>query len=230
MMRLHRFQDPNEFFERVKDYLLSDEAMHNLLLGLSNAFIQNPERFKEPPYLATVELNTEIIAVAIRTSGRPLILSQAKDLLAIEIIAGDLYPAQVSLPGVNAPITPAKSFAEIWSSLTGQPYKLEIAMRVLQLEQVQPVFDVPGYLRLGENSDSFAAARSADRELLIHWYQAFGVEALGSTSINVERQVDLYLQEGTVYLWENEVPVSMACCVGRTPNGWKPRPYRTALN
>ncbi|MHC5719185.1 MAG: hypothetical protein ACYTX0_45800 [Nostoc sp.] len=75
-MKVYRFQNATQFYARVKDYLLNQEALHNLLLGISHALIENPERFDEKPYLATVEANGDIVALAMRTPPRLLLLSQ----------------------------------------------------------------------------------------------------------------------------------------------------------
>ncbi|NEQ29032.1 MAG: GNAT family N-acetyltransferase, partial [Microcoleus sp. SIO2G3] len=86
-MKINRFEDANQFYKRVKDYLLKQEALHNVLLELCSALIHNPERFKEKPYLATVEVDKDIVAVAIRTPPRLLLLSQIQDFKAVEILA-----------------------------------------------------------------------------------------------------------------------------------------------
>ncbi len=209
-MKLHRFQDPNQFFDTVKDYLLNREALHSGLLRLIDALIHNPEREDKQPYLAIVESDRDIVAVAIRTPPGKLVLSDIKNLQAIEMIAQDLHLTKEFLPGVNAPSTSAKAFAQAWYSLTDQSYQLAMTRNVFQLTQVQPIFHVPGYLRAG---------RESDRQLLIDWYKAFGIEALNTNESNAERGVERHLQQGTVYLWDNVVPVSMAYLVGRTPNG-----------
>ena len=53
-MKLYRFEDASQFYDRVKDYLVNHEALNNVMLGLCNALIHNPERFDEKPYLANV--------------------------------------------------------------------------------------------------------------------------------------------------------------------------------
>ncbi|WP_228037947.1 hypothetical protein [Nostoc sp. LEGE 12450] len=80
-MKIYEFQDANQFHTRVKDYLLNQESINSLLLGISDSLIHNPERYEETPYLATVEIDN-IVAVAIRTPPRPLLLSQIEDLKA----------------------------------------------------------------------------------------------------------------------------------------------------
>ena len=206
---LYKFEDASQFSDRVKDYLVNHEALHNAMLGLCNALIDNPERFNEKPYLATVEIDGDIAAVAMRIPPKALLLSQVNDLRAVEAIAQNLHLTQKLLPGVNAPSASAKAFAEVWYSLTSQSYQIKMALRAFQLEQVQPISHALGYLRLAE---------SGDRQQLMHWYEAFAVEALGSVE-SVERLVDRHLQQGTAYFWENETPVSMVSRVGITPNG-----------
>ncbi|MEH2387137.1 MAG: GNAT family N-acetyltransferase [Nostoc sp.] len=209
-MKVYRFQNATQFYARVKDYLLNQEALHNLLLGISHALIENPKRFDEKPYLATVEANGDIVAVAMRTPPRLLLLSQIKDFKAVEVLAQDLSISYQSLPGVNAPTDEAQAFTLAWHSLTGQSYQLKVALRVFQLKKLQPISQITGYLRL---------ATEDDQELLKNWYEAFSLEALGSIESDTEHWVKRVLQQGTAYLWQDEVPVSIACHVGITPNG-----------
>lgn len=211
LMKINRFDDANQFYERVKDYLLKQEALHNRLLALCNALIHNPERFDQKPYLATVEVDGDIVAVVMKIPPRNLLLSKIQDFVAIEAIAQHLHLTyQEPLPGVNAPTIEAKAFAEAWHSLTGQSYQLKMSLRAFQLEQVQAIPQTTGRLRI---------ATESERKLLIRWFEAFILEALGSVEPGVERTVERHLQRGSAYIWEDETPVSMACQVGVTPNG-----------
>ena len=209
-MKVYRYQDASQFYDRVKDYLLTNEALHNMQLALCHGLIHNLEGFKEKPLLATVEAEGDIVAVAIRTPPRNLLLSKIQDFGAIEAIAQDLHLTQESLPGVNAPNAEAKAFAETWRSLTNQSYEIKMALRAFQLKQVQKISSCVGELR---------QATERDRELLTDWFEAYVVEALGIAATNTERTVDRHLQRGTAYLWEDETPVSMACNVRITSNG-----------
>ncbi|NJM71317.1 MAG: GNAT family N-acetyltransferase [Scytonema sp. RU_4_4] len=219
-MKINRFEDASQFYERVKDYLLNHEALHNVLLARCNALIHNPERFDEKPYLATVEVDGDIVAVAMRVPPRNLLLSKIQDFRAIEAmlqqgaaqraIAQDIRLTQELLPGINAPTAEAKAFAETWHSLTGQSYHLKMALRAFQLEQVQVIPKTTGHFRL---------ATQSDREFLIPWFEAFALEALGIVEPGVEPTVERHLQRGSAYIWEDKTPVSMACHIRVTPNG-----------
>lgn len=124
-MKINRFQDARQFNERVKDYLLQDEAEHCLLLRISNTLIHHPERYNYQPYLATVEAGANIVAVAIRTPPHRLLLSKIEDFGALNEIAQDLHDLHSDwekLPGVSGLTAEAKVFAQEWHALTGPGY------------------------------------------------------------------------------------------------------------
>ncbi|NJL10416.1 MAG: hypothetical protein HC908_10260 [Calothrix sp. SM1_7_51] len=92
-----------------------------------NGYINNPGRY-ENPYFATVSHDGEIIAIAIRTPPFGLLLSRIRDLRALEMIARDYYSHFGLLPEVNAPAIESQTFAKVWCSLTGQSFKLKLAL------------------------------------------------------------------------------------------------------
>ncbi|MER3495024.1 MAG: GNAT family N-acetyltransferase [Mastigocladus sp. ERB_26_2] len=209
-MKLQRFENASEFYDRVKDYLLSQEAMHNLLLGIANTLIHHPERYKSQPYLAIVEIDRDIVAVAMRTPPYDLVLSQSKNLDAVKAIAQDLYLVSESISAVNGPTFESEAFAQAWCSLTGKSYQLKMAMRAFQLEQVHHISQAPGYLRLAIDSD---------QELLLRWFEAFCLEAVGKVESDPQAWINHHLQQQAVYLWQDEVTVSMVSRGQLTPHG-----------
>ena len=208
-MKVCRYEDASQFYERVKEYLLSQEALHFLLLGISNVLIYNPERYGEKSYLATVETDGNIVAVAMRTPPHRLLLSKIQDFEAVKAIAQDLHLIQ-SLSGVTAPMNEAKAFAEVWRSLTGQSYQLIKKLRTFQLEKVQPISSAQGNLPI---------AAETDKELLLRWYEAFSVETVGGIESDPKRWIEHTLLQGTAYILEDKIPVSIACRAELTPNG-----------
>ncbi|MEO0934236.1 MAG: GNAT family N-acetyltransferase, partial [Cyanobacteria bacterium J06641_2] len=210
-MKLHRFEDASLFYQQVKDYLLQDELLHNLQLGIIKNLINNPENCKIKPYLSTVERDGNIIAVAMMTIPYNLLLSEITDLTAVDIIVQDLQQKYESLTNINAPVTESKAFVEKWCFSTGKSYQLR-ALRIFKLEKVEPASVVKGNLRL---------AREDDKQLLISWHDAFNSEALGkkSSDLDSESWVDRVLHKQKAYLWENKIPVSIACSTRSTPNG-----------
>lgn len=216
-MKLNRFEDAKQFYEQVKDYLLNREAEHCLLFGIINTLIHSPERYDKNPYLASVE-DGGVVAVAVKTAPYALVLSKVEDFGALEAIASDLHAQKEPLPGVNALTKEALAFAQTWQMLTGQSYQIEMQLRIHQLQTVEPIAKSSGYLRL---------ALESDRNLLLDWYKAFELDALGAsqeesdspTETLGDRIVDYHLNQNKAYLWEDKVPVSMVFAGGSTPNG-----------
>ncbi len=212
-MEIAKFENSRKYYERVEDYLLQHEAIHCLILGLSNALIrQSKESYGTLPYLAVVERNHTLLATAINIPPRKLILSKSLDSEAINLIACDLASHVKSLLGIVAPEPEATNFAEAWQSLTGKFYKLAFAMQVHQLNTVQPIAKAEGYWRL---------ATESDRNLLVSWCQAFTKEALGDNEPEQDYQLwfEGHCRRDSLCVWQNGVSVSMAAYAGATPNG-----------
>ena len=60
---IEQFQSVPLLSDRVQSYLLQHEAEHNLLLALLLRWIHFPDRFSEPPRIAIVGENEEILAI-----------------------------------------------------------------------------------------------------------------------------------------------------------------------
>lgn len=196
-MQLRRFDDIKEFWQCAQTYLLQYEAEHNALLGALHTLLDYPERYPEPPYLALVQASDQVLAIAIRTPPKHLLLSKALDLDAFSLIAEDLR--QEKLPGVNGLVSETAAFVAQWQAVSGQVARQECDMRLYQLTQVEPVVLVDGSLRV---------AVEGDRSLLLQWLSAFEIEA-GLPAGEVERIVDVRLKQQTLYLWEDGSPVSV---------------------
>ena len=205
-MQIHR-HNALQFYERTKVYLLKHEAAHSVIFRAINALINRPDRSPKSPYLATVEVNGAVLAVALHRPPRQLLLSQTISLQAIKLIAQDLDSKL--LAGVMAPATVAQKFAQVWHNLTGQSYREGMQLRCFQLSTVQPV-TTNGDLR---------QATAAERELLIVWCRAFIAEALPDEDHNEENTVDRLLHQGSLSVWHDRLPVSMANYTEPTPNG-----------
>ncbi|WP_319421105.1 GNAT family N-acetyltransferase [Pleurocapsa sp. FMAR1] len=211
-MDVVRFDNASEYYQRVESYLLEDEATHCLLLGISKALSKSDRDDANLPYLATVENKGLIKTTAIQTPPRKLMLAKSTDNKAVDSIAKDIASPNKSLPGVIAPKSEAIIFARTWQSLTGQAFELAVAMKIHQLEIVQPITSASGNLRL---------ATQSDRNLLIKWGKAFEDEALGDNEPRSDHQLwfNRHLKQKSLFVWQDKVSVSMAAFGGATPNG-----------
>lgn len=200
-MRLHRFNNVEKFWHTTQDYLVQYEAEHNLLLGIAHTLLHDPERYPDPPYLAIVETEGKILATAIRTPPFKLVLSKAQDFDAVALIAEDLQNCSEPLPGVSGLVAEVETFLQAWQRLTGQAYRKVLDMKIHQLTQVKPVATANGYLR---------PATESDRSLLLDWFTAFASEIGEVVSLNAEQAVNTGLKRQSIFLWEDDIPVSWA--------------------
>lgn len=200
-MQLHRFDSIDKFWDKTQDYLLQHEAEHNVMLGIVNTLLYNPARYSEPPYLAMVESDGEIVGTAIRTPPHKLLLSKFSNLKALTLIAEDLQ--QEPLPGVTGLVLEVETFLQALQGLSKQSHRLSVKkLRIHQLIVVQPLIAANGHIRL---------VSEGDRALLLDWLPAFDAEIGWEVVEDVERIVTSRLKKQDTYLWEdNGAPVSLA--------------------
>lgn len=224
-MRLTRFDDVAAFRARAEPFLLAHEAAHCLQLGILATLSEQPAGYPLPPYLALVEEGEHVAAVALRTPPHNLVLSllreDAPQAAALDVIAADLAPLQLDLPGVLGPAPLSLAFAEAWQRRTGRAFQPGMRERLFELTAVRGVSGVPGRLR---------ATTAADRDLLVTWVDAFFIEAAPEPGpFDAEEWVERLFASPLrgAYLWEDGAPVSLACTGGTTPNGARIGPVYT---
>lgn len=227
-VNVQRFGDVGAFAARVEPFLLAHEAEHCLQIGILATLPQQPNAWGEdPPYLALVEHDGEIVLVAIRTPPHNIIVSLASEQIdvaqAMARLVDDLRTVYGdTLPGVIGPTTESRELAMRWQRETGQAYRVAFKERIYRLDAVVPVAEVPGTMR---------PATAADRDLLVRWIAAFTDEA-GPEPVDAETWADRALiadpaLRGT-YLWEDGgAPVSLVAYGGPTPHGMRIGPVYT---
>lgn len=219
-MKMLRLNDPIRYQEKIQPFLIQHEAENNLLLGILNNVISGEYR-RETPYLAYVDQNGQPGMAVMCTPPFPVLLSYqvpAPDDEILDLVLADLMDFLGDrFAGVSGDKELAARMKGAWEDETGGMADLHMAMRIYKLEQVIPVGNTAGLMRLAEKKD---------KALLQEWYSSFQAEAAQEEPdpIRVERQVDLYLSADLkrrgLLIWENDgTPVSMAGYAGPTPNG-----------
>ena len=201
MRSVHRFNEPKAFLVHAESFLRAEEAENVLMLGICGS-----AHFDDSCYLATVEENGAVVACALRTPPHSALLTRAKRQ-ALELLATDLAGKYRDLPAVAGPEPAAGVFAGFWSALTGVAAGLPVRMRVFEARRVvQPRMP----------AGRFRAATEADLPTVTRWAAAFVEEAdldapSGPDDVARER-----IREGSLFLWEDARPLSMAAWAGRT--------------
>jgi predicted GNAT family acetyltransferase len=205
------YQNTDSFNQRVRDFLLRNEALHHAMLSQFDTITHSAQTLQQCPELISIESNGEILAVAINNAGNRVFISMLTHLDAVDLLAQHLQKYG-TLSMVNAPPNIAQHFAQVWTQLTGQVHKLEMTLCAYRLQQLHPFTWTKGQLR---------QATTADISLVNQWFVAFFEEALGSLAHYSQDWVNQQIHEGHVFLWEDGVPVSMGCKMGQAANGYR---------
>ena len=201
MQIVHRFTEPEAFLARAESFLRAAEVENALMLGICGS-----AQFDDSCYLATVEEDRAVVACALRTPPRSALLTRA-DRQALELLATDLADKYRDLPAVAGPEPAVGVFAGLWSVRTGAAAGLAVRMRVFEARRVVQPPAAAG---------RFRAATEADLPTVARWTGEFIEEAgLGDPSApdDVARE---RIREGSLFIWVDARPVSMAAWAGRT--------------
>ena len=221
-MRVRRFADPAAFAARAEPYLVADEALHILPLGVIAGIVRQPGHGGAAPYLATVETAGAVVTVALITPPRNLILARVAAPGALDALIADLLDTDIRPPGVQGPVPCSRGFAARWCARTGQTARRAMAQRIYRLDHVIPPVGVPGELR---------PLAAAERDLAVAWAGAFIAEAednpdpRAATNM-VAQRLDSPLG-GLALWWHDGRPVTLVGYAGPTPNGIRIGPVYT---
>jgi predicted GNAT family acetyltransferase len=223
-LTVNRHDDAGSFLERVGGFLGRHEAENNLLFGILDYLRRDASISDGTPLLAEVRDGDEILAVALRTPPRNLVLAECDAPAAIDALVDDLVAAGDTLPGALGPVEAIRRFVERWTPATGGPHRKQLSERAFRLSRVIPPPVPPGSMRLAD---------AGDFQLLVDWLIAFTAEALPEEDndvLDAERVVRRWVFEGfrRNYLWEVDGRiVSWSGVGGRTPHGTRVGPVYT---
>jgi len=225
---IERFRDAALFLERAEPWLLRAEAENNLLLAVAHHH-RAADPVDEALYLAAVVVDGAVSGCAFRTPPLKVGLTRMPRE-AIGPLAEDVAAAFHSIPGVLGPEPEAGLFASAWSARTGARAHVGMRQGIYRLERVLlPDALPPGHLRM---------ARPQDFDLAVEWASHF-VRETGIDDRQLQRSIGTRITAGTLWLWDDGRPRSMAAEGGRTPNGsrinwvftptkWRGRGYASA--
>jgi predicted GNAT family acetyltransferase len=229
-MHYQRLDSPQEFYDQAGAYLLKHEAANNLTLGLTGNLIKRPHFYNnETPYFGIVRSDDgEIVATALRTPPRSVILSHIENRDALRLIAEDVHAVFPKIPAVSGQKHDSRGFAEFWTLLSGQQAAPRMFERIYSVEKIIPVPNVAGSARRAEE---------ADRARLDQWMRGFHTDAFPHEAPVSDQVVESWIANrlapelGGMYFWEddNGQPVAMAGYTGFTENGVRIGPVYTPI-
>ena len=209
-MLVRSHHDPRDFLELIEPFLLQREVENALPLSIARSFV---EMATHDGLMFSVESGTEVVAVAVKSLKRNIVMTAAPEL-ALRALAAYLNQYDFPVPGVNAPAETAREFARAWTAISGMTSTERVKLRIFELRHISPALPPPpaGSMRLATIDDS---------ELVERWLRAFIDEATNDPHEHVRERVARMIGASNVVLWINAegAPCSMAAIVRRSPRG-----------
>lgn len=225
-MHVERFEDPVAWLSRATPFLARDEPRHNLLFGLADTLIRQPDAYPEFHLWLAVDAG-DPVGAALQTPPYNVVLAQpASDRALLAIV--DAAVADTSrIPGVTGAVPEAGAFAGLWARRTGGSATEHMSEGIYVCRAVRDVPGTTGAPRLAEPDD-------LDR--LIPLVEAFAEEALIALPVrdrsrsmaSTRARLHDHPGQGGFWVWEvdGEI-VSLTGHGGRTPNGIRIGPVYT---
>jgi len=206
-MRVTVYPDAGPFLDRALADLERQEVANGLMLGICLGLQKAPP--KTAPLLATVEDDRGLALAAVMTPPHRIVLASHLDdpSEAVDALARWLASSPWAIPGVLGPAHVADAFARRWA----KPFTPGMYQRVYELREVIHPAYPPGAFRI---------ATPDDLAIVAPWVHAFqfdiGQAATAEDSREIARQ---RIDEGGIYLWDHQGPVSMAAKARPTRHG-----------
>jgi uncharacterized cupin superfamily protein len=184
-----------EFLNLLTPLLSQKEAEYSLLLGLVGLRKNWKEKTDNYRYIAIYDQH-DLIGGCI-VSEKNLVISQVPGPI-LKPLAEYLYDSQCNFPGVVGPPATCETFARIWKKMSGHNYKLGMAQKIYQLDEVTLPLNLTGQL---------IQATEAHTILTGQWLYEFYCESLPHEHITLEKSTEQAIQKiknGEVYLWQNK--------------------------
>lgn len=211
-MNVHFYNEVGQFLEDVGGVLESREDVTSLMLGICRSLQAGRTFGDESPFFAAADEGGMVLAAAVRTPPHNVILySDEQCLDAIDAIAGELHGRGMALPGAHGTVAVSDRFATCWSRLCGSKAEVTMSQQIYRLDAVTLPRAVSGRLRL---------ALPADARRLTEWGRAFHAEASPNhPERDTGETVKRLTASKSLYVWDDEGPVSMAGYSRPTGNG-----------
>lgn len=197
--------DSGEFLDVAGDVLLADPVRHTIsAVGMQRWRTVGAPEGSFFGWWANDQ--GAVVGAVSMNPPWPLLLDVVPEASLPELVSG-LLAVGAEIPGVNAQVDLAVTFASMWAARTPSVAQLFMAMRLFEL----------GDLNAPRRVLSDGTPRRADEGdlgLLVPWMNAF-LEDIGESADDGEESIRLRLRTGEVWLWcvGSGEPVSM---VGRT--------------
>ncbi len=213
-MLVKAFRSGGDFLARTRDFLEKNEAANNLILGIAGRNMEPAGDDVSRPLFLSVEEDDSVVLACLMTPPQGLVAFSdgRREGEAVELLMNYLTGNSIEIPGVIGPVGISGRFAELWSAKKGVSFELDMNQRVYELREVADVACASGFFRRADGDDI---------DTLAVWTAAFSAEALGEVMLHeaARELIAGKIKTGGAFIWQDKVPVTMACSARPTACG-----------
>ena len=213
-MRLEIFPDAAQFLAATDQFLLSDEASHNLILSLALMLVQSPSA--TPSLFAACYDKSQVCGAIIWVPGRKMVATDCPPEFADELVraANKFRNVRETLTGILAPFAFANAFADAWRKHSAVNVIVGIQQHVMRLDFNEQ------WKRPRFPQGRFRRAWLEDLNKLRNWARSMVVETrLEEAPEETAELTRRMIEARRLFVWDSIGPVAMAGHSGNTPNG-----------
>lgn len=211
-MKIIKYTDANEFYDKVVSFLEKDEAVNNLALGILSNLRNNENSYgKIKPFLALLEDGEIIKLVMIMTPPYNLQILGGGSNEVLTYAIDYLINENIEVPGIIGRKELCADIVNIWAEKSSFKPEISMDQRIYRLDQVNNTHDSKGCFKIADKEDS---------KTLVKWLMEFN-KYIGENpdKDKAEKQIKNLINKERAYLWVDKVPVAMVLAGRETKNG-----------
>jgi len=213
-VHIESFADPAAFLAAATPFLVVEEAVHCILLGVPGDMVRFGTGNPDARFWMMRDDRGAVSGAALQTPPLSLAVSRMSRDGAVAL-AAELQGLGVQLPGVRGPLDAATAFAEAWTRRTGMGVEAvgggEHAWQLSRSASAGRADVVPP-------TGQCVRATGQDLDAIGRW-AAGASAAFGESPGHWSQNIELAVREQQLYLWRDDEPVAMAMLRGETPRG-----------
>ena len=205
-MQVIEYPNASEFRGAARSMLEENEIANAIILSYSHRQTQGIASAMTTTFYCVVENDQPVLAAMFTQGIWPLLTDGTDD--AAQLLARYLFSKFSVLKGASGPKNTVLAFVEEWESLSRCNLEIQMNSRIYECTAVTPLKWAEGTLK---------QATMEDVELAQEWRESFQIEAEVAVPRNPD-EVVRQVENGSVYFWVTDRPVSTAISARGTEN------------
>ena len=206
-MQVIEYPTASEFLAFARTRLMENEAANAIILSYAHNQTQAVQSAMSTTFYCVVEDDEPLLPAMFTREIWPLLTDGPED--AARLLARYFFPKIPTMKGVSGPKDPSLAFADEWEALTHCNLEINMNSRIYECTSVTQTKRAEGTLK---------QATMDDIDLVRNWHDSFRIEAQIAVPPNVDQLIK-QVENGSIYLWITDRPVSTALYGRGTENG-----------